>query len=64
MSLFLFHVEDSMMMQEWNPSSGLLLEFNIHYQDGMKSILCLCFIVDQGKTMHWKFDCSSHEISL
>lgn len=65
MSLFLyFHVEDSMMMQEWNPSFGFLLEFNIHYQNGMKSRLCLYFIVGQGKTMHWKVDCSSHGICV
>jgi hypothetical protein len=41
-----------MMMQEWNPSSGFLLEFNIHHQDGMKSRLCFYFIAGQGMTMH------------
>jgi hypothetical protein len=46
MSLFLyFHVEDSMMMQEWNLSSGFLLEFNIHYQDGMKFKMCISLLV-------------------
>ncbi len=65
MSLFLyFHFENSMMMQEWNPSSGFLLKYNIHHQDGMKFRLCLYFIVGQGKTMHRKSDCSSHGISL